>query len=82
MAEKGVNTRIFEAKDKLTKAVNDCLEDGIPISMVSIMVEDIFVKLDNQVELILAKEKENYEKEQSAESEQVIFSDKADTTTN
>lgn len=79
MAEKGVNTRIVKAKDNLTGAVNQCLEDGIPVSMVSIMIEDILVKLSNQVELVLAKEEKKFKEEQKAESEQVVFTDNETT---
>lgn len=77
MIEKGVNTRIFDAKSKLTDAVNKTLEDGIPVSMVSIILENILMDLDNHTKTILANERKEYEDKVKAsleeEKEQVTF---------
>lgn len=77
MIEKGVNTRIFDAKSTLTNAVNACLEDGIPVSMISIILENILMDLDNHAKVILANEKKEYENKVKAsldeEKEQVTF---------
>ena len=77
MIEKGVNTRIFDAKSALTDAVNKTLEDGIPLSMVSIILENILMDLDNHAKTILANEKKEYEDKVKAslekEKEQVTF---------
>ena len=79
MIEKGVNTRIFDAKSTLTDAVNKTLEDGIPVSMISIILENILMDLDNHAKTILANERKEYEDkvkaslEESKEKEQVTF---------
>lgn len=77
MIEKGVNTRIFDAKSALTDAVNKTLEDGIPVSMVSIILENILMDLDNHAKTILANERKEYEDKVKAsleeEKEQVTF---------
>lgn len=79
MIEKGVNTRIFDAKSILTDAVNKTLEDGIPVSMVSIILENILMDLDNHAKTILVNERKEYEDkvkaslEEAKEKEQVTF---------
>ena len=82
MIEKGVNTRIFDAKSALTDAVNKTLEDGIPVSMVSIILENILMDLDNHAKTILANERKEYEDKVKAsleeEKEQVTFVCKED----
>ena len=56
MAQKGVNTLIVESKTKLTNSINECLQDGIPASMVSIILESLLMDLNNNVKVILEKE--------------------------
>lgn len=73
MAQKGANTRVVEAKDKLTNTINECLKDGIPVSMVSIIVESLLMDLNNNVKVLLDKEKQEYEEQEKVESEQVVY---------
>lgn len=73
MAQKGANTRVVEAKDKLTNTINECLKDGIPASMVSIIVESLLMDLNNNVKVLLDKEKQEYEEQEKVESEQVVY---------
>lgn len=69
MAQKGVNTLVVEAKEELTNAINKCLQDGIPAAMVSIMLESLLMDLNNNVKIILGKEKKEYEESVSNEEE-------------
>lgn len=73
MAQKGVNTLIVESKTKLTNSINECLQDGIPASMVSMMLESLLMDLNNNVKVILEKEKQEYEEQEKVESEQVKY---------
>ena len=73
MAQKGVNTLIVEAKDNLTNAINDCIKTGIPPAMVSMMLESLLMDLNNNVKVILEKEKQEYEEKEEAESNQVKY---------
>lgn len=73
MAQKGANTRVVEAKDKLTNTINECLKYGIPASMVSIIVESLLMDLNNNVKVLLDKEKQEYEEQEKVESEQVVY---------
>lgn len=73
MAQKGVNTLIVESKTKLTNSINECLQDGIPASMVSIILESLLMDLNNNVKVILEKEQKEYEEKEEAESNQVKY---------
>ena len=67
MIEKGVNTRIFDAKSTLTDAVNKTLEDGIPVSMVAKNI------LANERKEYEDKVKASLEEAKEKEKEQVTF---------
>ena len=69
MEQKGVNTLVVETKEELTNAINKCLQDGIPAAMVSIMLESLLMDLNNNVKIILEKEKKEYEESVSSEEE-------------
>lgn len=73
MAKKGSNTIVIEAKDSLVNAVNDCIQMGIPASMVSIMLENILNDLNTNVKKVLEMEQEEYLKQMEAESQQVEY---------
>lgn len=73
MAQKGANTIVVEAKDSLVEAVNNCIKQGIPASMVSIMVDGILADLNNNVKKILELEKNEYEQELKGETQQVEY---------
>lgn len=73
MAQKGVNTLIVEAKDNLANAINDCIKTGIPPAMVSMMLESLLMDLNNNVKVLLDKEKQEYEEQEKVESEQVVY---------
>ena len=73
MAQKGVNTLVVETKDNLTNSINKCLQDGIPAAMVSIMLESLLMDLNNNVKIILEKEKKEYE--ESVSSEEIKYVD-------
>ena len=80
MIEKGVNTRIFDAKSALTDAVNKTLEDGIPVSMVSIILANILMDLDNHAKTILANERKEYEDKVKASLEEAKAKEKEQVT--
>ena len=80
MIEKGVNTRICDAKSALTDAVNKTLEDGIPVSMISIILENILMDLDNHAKTILANERKEYEDKVKASLEEAKEKEKEQVT--
>lgn len=73
MAKKGSNTIVIEAKDSLINTVNDCIQMGIPASMVSIMLENILHDLNSNINKVLEMEQQEYEKQVEVESRQVEY---------
>ena len=53
MANKGVNTLVLEAKENLINAINGCIKTGIPVDMVSIIVESLLSDLNNNVKVTI-----------------------------
>ncbi len=73
MAQKRINTIVVEAKDSIVKTVNDCIKQGLPSAMVSIMLEGILMDLNNNVKKVLEAEQKEYEKELKTEKNQVKY---------
>lgn len=73
MAKKGINTIVVEAKDSIVRTVNDCMKQGLPSAMVSIMLEGILMDLNNNVKKVLETEQEEYNKELEKEKNQVEY---------
>lgn len=73
MSNKGVNTLILESKENLIEAINNCIRSGIPAAMVSIIVESLLNDLNNNVKVIVEKEKEEYEHQLEVENNQVEY---------
>lgn len=73
MSNKGVNTLILESKENLIEAINNCIRSGIPAAMVSIIVESLLNDLNNNVKVIVEKEKEEYEHQVEVENNQVEY---------
>ena len=78
MANKGVNTLVVEAKENLINAINGCIKTGIPVAMVSIIVESLLSDLNNNVKVIIEKEKEEYEHQLEVENNQVEYVPESD----
>ena len=53
MAKKGANTIVIEGRNNLVNVVNNCIEIGIPASMVSIMLENILNDLNTNVQKVI-----------------------------
>lgn len=73
MAKKGSNTIVIEAKDSLVNTVNDCIQMGIPVSMLSIMLENILHDLNSNINKVLEMEQQEYEKQVEVENRQVEY---------
>lgn len=82
MANKGVNTLVVEAKENLINAINNCIRSGIPAAMVSIIVESLLNDLNNNVKVIVEKEKEEYEHQLEVENNQVEYVPEEETEQN
>lgn len=73
MAKKGANTIVIEGRNNLVNAVNNCIETGIPASMVSIMLENILHDLNSNVKKVLEIEQQEYEQQVEVENQQVEY---------
>lgn len=73
MAKKGANTIVIEGRNNLVNAVNNCIETGIPASMVSIMLENILNDLSTNVQKVLEQEQKDYENQIEIENQQATY---------
>ena len=73
MAKKGANTIVIEGRDNLVKAINNCIETGIPVSMVSIMLECILNDLNTNVQKVIEQEQKDYENQIEIENQQATY---------
>lgn len=73
MAKKGANTIVIEGRSTLINAVNNCIETGIPASMVSIMLENILNDLSTNVQKVIEQEQKDYENQIEIENQQATY---------
>lgn len=73
MAKKGANTIVIEGRSNLVNAVNNCIETGIPASMVSIMLENILNDLNTNVQKVIEQEQKDYENQIEIENQQATY---------
>ena len=73
MAQKGANTIVIEGRNNLVNAVNNCIETGIPASMVSIMLENILNDLSINVQKVIEQEQKDYENQIEIENQQATY---------
>ena len=73
MAKKGANTIVIEGRNNLVNAVNNCIETGIPASMVSIMLENILNDLNTNVQEVIEQEQKDYENQMEIENQQATY---------
>lgn len=73
MAKKGANTIVIEGRSNLVNAVNNCIETGIPASMVSIMLENILNDLSTNVQKVIEQEQKDYENQIEIENQQATY---------
>lgn len=73
MAKKGANTIVIEGRNNLVNAINNCIETGIPASMVSIMLENILNDLSTNVQKVIEQEQKDYENQIEIENQQATY---------
>lgn len=73
MAKKGANTIVIEGRNNLVNVVNNCIETGIPASMVSIMLENILHDLNSNVKKVIEQEQKDYENQIEIENQQATY---------
>lgn len=73
MAQKGVNTIIVDTRKDIANAINNGLRQGLPISVVAMIVENALVELNNGVNTVLENENKVYQEQVQIENEQVEY---------
>ena len=73
MAQKGVNTIIVETRKDIANAINNGLKQGLPISVVAMIVENALMELNNGLNAALETEVKTYQEQVQIESEQVEY---------
>ena len=73
MAQKGINTLTVETKKNILNAVNTGLEQGLPISIVGIIMEGIMSQINPVLNETLNSEMKAYKEATEVESEQVEY---------
>ena len=72
--DKGVNTIITEDRKLLASLINNMIKEGVPLSVIALMVENVYADVNKLLEESLIKEKSDYTKKQEAENdEQVLY---------
>lgn len=67
---KGINTLITDFKKDLTDRVNQGLREGLPISVIHLVIDNIFVEINGLLEDTLKAEEEQYNQSQQGEVEE------------
>lgn len=52
----GFNTKVKETENELLQFVNSKIQGGIPHSVLGLMLENMLLKIDNEVNSIIQKE--------------------------
>lgn len=77
MAQKGVNTIVLETKNNILEVVNNGLKQGLPISVISIIVEGIMFEIEKNLNNTLANEDKEYQERIRIEGEQIVYTEPA-----
>lgn len=75
MAQKGVNTIVLETKNNILEVVNNGLKQGLPISVISIIVEGIMFEIEKNLNSTLANEDKEYQERIRIEGEQIVYTE-------
>lgn len=73
MVQKGVNTIITETRGNILESINNAIRQGVPTSVVSMIVENIMYEIDKALVKELEREANEYQKQLEIESEQVVY---------
>lgn len=64
---KGFNTRVEETKTELLNFVNQKLQEGLPLSVLSLIVENILKDVKMEIPKVLEQERKQNEAEREVE---------------
>ena len=67
MARKCINTLIRETQDELIEVINSNLQVGIPHSVIELVLENMLIKLNNEINTIIQQEVKQQQEEEELE---------------
>lgn len=75
MAQKGINSFIEDGKKELAKTISDLLNEGIPTSVLKMILESLLLEIDSINKEVIEKEVKEYEEKLAQEqgAEQVVY---------
>lgn len=73
--DKGINTTIETTRKELENLINEKLKMGLPISVVSLIVESVLMEIRNNVDVVLQQESNRYAEQLNTQEEQVEWKD-------
>lgn len=69
----GINTLIEQTKKELADLINQKLQQGMPISMVGLILDTLMYEVKNNIEIAIAQEQERVKEQTKATNEQVEY---------
>ena len=69
----GINTLIEQTKKELADLINQKLQQGMPISVVGLILDTLMYEVKNNIEIAIAQEQERVKEQAKAASEQVEY---------
>lgn len=67
----GINTLIEQTKKELADLINQKLQQGMPISVVGLILDTLMYEVKNNIEIAIAQEQERVKEQAKAASKQV-----------
>ena len=59
MEQKGINTIIEEAKNELVSLINTKLQEGVPVTVVGLILENVMYEVRDSIKATLARESQS-----------------------
>lgn len=72
---KGINTLINETKENVTKAINDGLKAGLPISVIDLIVDHAMLEIKQLLNKTLLDEAKKAKEQDAVISQQIPYKD-------
>ena len=73
--KKGINSMIQEFRETLTNEINKSLNEGMPIMVTSLVLENLLMEVQNNAESIIQQEQKQMEEAQKSMESQVVWED-------
>lgn len=78
----GINTLVEETKKELADLINTKLKQGLPISVVGLLLDSLMYEVKNNIDVAIAQEQAKFKDQIKAESEQIEYDPLTSSETN